>query len=461
MAVVVLCAVQVVDVLGVTVLVSALPRILAGLGAAQSTAGLVAASYAMTFGGLLMLGARLGDRFGHRNVLVISLVGFAGASLLAAVSPSLALLVTARSLQGAAAAGSVPTALRLLSEVTVTERARRHSLAAWSAAGAAAGASGLLIGGVLTALTGWRALFWLNLPAAVLLIIGVLRVIPPGPPRFRLPLDLRGAALLTTGMMSLIFGASIQQPQSRVLGGALMAGGLLLLGLCALTQRRARHPLLPPLAISAPRVRLGAVASFLNTATTSSVVILATLYLQQARHTTPAAAGVSLLPFSLCVLGGSTMAGRVLQARDPALGLAAGLALIAAGDGATVPFHHSLILSACVGVVGAGLGLSSVGATTIGTDVASEAQGAAAGILNTAAQLGTALGVSGAVLLANVTEHASLPLHGDQLGWTVATLFACGGALLSLRRLQARHVPAPQSARAGRSGRHQRRSARS
>jgi MFS family permease len=445
MAVAVLCAVQVVDVLGVTVLVSTLPTMLASLGATPSMAGVVATSYAMSFGGLLMLGARLGDRLGHRNVLLVGLLLFAGASALAATAPSLAVVVVARCVQGAAAAASVPAALRLLSEVTIGELARRRALGAWSAAGAAAGASGLLLGGLLTSLTGWRAVFWLNVPVAALLIVGVLRVIPKGTPTSRAALDLGGAVLLTTALMGLILGAAcIQERHTRSLGAALAGCGVLLLALFAVTQRVACEPLLPPEAMREPRLRIGMGTSFLNTATTSSLVVLATLYLQDTRHATPSAAALSLLPFSLCVVLGSGISVRTLQRRDPALGIAAGLGLIAAGDAATLLLPSAeTLLPICVGVAGLGIGFSSVGSTTIGTDVPTDLQGTAAGVLNTAAQLGTALGVSAALLLASLTEDGNLPLRGPSLSWAIAALLASCGALLALRRLLTRR-PATQ-----------------
>jgi MFS family permease len=116
----VLCLVQFVDVLGVTVVVTALPAMLSGLEAAPSAAAPVATGYAMAFGGLLMLGARLGDRYGHHRVLLLGVVTFAVASLAAATAAGVAVLVTARCVQGAAAAASVPTALRLLTAVTAT-----------------------------------------------------------------------------------------------------------------------------------------------------------------------------------------------------------------------------------------------------------------------------------------------------------------------------------------------------
>src|SRR5205085_6428975 len=131
------------------------------------------------------------------------LLGFAAASALAGAAPSVLVLVAARCLQGAAAAASVPAALRLLSEAVGDEAARRRALAAWSAAGATAGATGLLAGGLLTSLVGWRAVFWLNLPLAAALILSVRRTVPSVRPTASGALDVVGAVLLTAGLMSL------------------------------------------------------------------------------------------------------------------------------------------------------------------------------------------------------------------------------------------------------------------
>src|SRR6266536_1256665 len=118
LAITALCSVQFVDVLGVTVVVTALPSMLADLKAPASSGSLVSGGYAMFFGGLLMLGARLGDRFGHRRTITASLAVFALGALLGAAADSVVLLTAARCLQGAAAAASVPSALRLLTTLT-------------------------------------------------------------------------------------------------------------------------------------------------------------------------------------------------------------------------------------------------------------------------------------------------------------------------------------------------------
>lgn len=198
-------------------------------------------------------------------------------------------------------------------------------------------------------------------------------------------------------------------------------------------QRSARHPLIPRVAVREPRLRVGAATAFVNTATTSSAVTLATLYLQDVRHVSPAGAGLRLLPFSLCVVLGAGVAGRLLARRDPAFGIAAGLGLIAAGDGALLLPALGALLPVCAGLSGLGIGLSSVAANALGTDVRDEHRGTAAGILNTAAQLGTALGISAAVLIARATARTGLPVRGAALSWAIAALVAGGAALAALR----------------------------
>src|ERR1700722_5266474 len=179
LGVVSLCLVQFVAVVGVTVMVTALPVMLADLHAPAGAASLISAGYAMFFGGLLMFGARLGDRFGHRRIILTGLAIFAVAAVTGATATSAVVLTAARCLQGAAAALSVPSALRLLTTITSDGPGRERAIAGWSASGAAAGASGFVIGGVVTYLVGWRAVFWGYLPVAVLLAGAIRRSVPP------------------------------------------------------------------------------------------------------------------------------------------------------------------------------------------------------------------------------------------------------------------------------------------
>jgi len=429
-----LCGVQFVDVLGVTSAIVAIPAMLRGVSAPPAATPLLATVYAMCFGGLLVLGARLGDRYGHRRVLLTGTAGFAAAGLAGASAQEVIQLVAARGFQGAAAAISVPSALRLLLDAAPGEAERRGALAAWSAAGAAAGALGLLAGGLLTDVLGWRSVFWVNLPVGIALVAAIRLTVPPSvPERDRAPLDLAGAALLTGAVMALIVGAALaEEPRRRGLGGLLAAAGVGIAVAFAARQRRARDPLVPRAAFASANLRTGAAVSFVNTATTSSTGVLATLLLQQRFGVSPVGAGFALVPFSLGVIAGSALTGP-LGRRLPVRRLAAvGLAGIAAGD-LLLALTYGSVAAIVAGVLlaGLGLGIASVAGTAIGTDVAETLGGTASGILNTGAQLGTALGVAALLLLAAGVDE---PWPGTAVAWAVAAGLAGLTALVVLVR---------------------------
>ncbi len=467
MVVAVLCLVQFVDVLGVTVVVTALPAMLSGLDTPPSAAAPVATGYAMFFGGLLMLGARLGDRFGHRRVLLLGVAGFGAASLAAATAVTVPALVAARCAQGAAAAASVPTALRLLTAVAPDGDRRRRALAAWSATGAVAGIGGYLVGGVLTDVAGWRAVFWVNLPLAAGLLLAVRARVPSipgsagrhrsgarrgsaggatGPGGPTAGLDVPGAALLTGAVMAVVLGAALlEHPGRAPVGLAAVAGGAALCAGLVAVERRAASPLLPAAAVREPRLRVGVGAALVNTAATSSALTLAALHLQQTRGLGPGTAALWLLPCSVGVVAGSVLAAPLLRRHGPRAAVVAGLATVACGDALLVALPVAAgVIPVGVAVAGVGLGLSSVAANALGTAVPGPLQGTAAGALNTGAQLGTALGVSALLLLAARTEGTGLPLAGTPAGMAGAAALAAGAALLVARTA----APSPPGRRA-------------
>jgi MFS family permease len=423
-AIAVLCGIQFVDVLGVASAVAALPAMLAGVSAPAEATPILATVYAMFFGGLLVLGARLGDRYGHRRVLLAGCGAFALVSLVGASAQEVIQLVAARGLQGAAAAISVPSALRLLLDATPGPHERRGALAAWSASGAAAGALGLLVGGALTDVLGWRAVFWINLPVGVLLMIGVRLVVPPPVrDRDRQPLDLTGAGLLTGSVMALIVGASAaENPQGRLIGAVVAVAGVAAGAVFFVHQRRAGAPLVPRAAFSSANLRTGTVVSFVNTAATSSAGVLATLSLQQDFGISAVGAGLALLPISLGVLAGSALT-KPLGARLSTERLAAvGLGGISAGNLLLVITYGSIAgIVAGVCLAGIGLGVASVAGTEIGTNVAESLSGTASGVLNTGAQLGNAVGVAGLLLVAATVGGRG---SGTAVAWGVAAAMA-------------------------------------
>jgi MFS family permease len=456
LAVLALCLVQFVDVLGVTVVVTALPAMLADLRAPADAASLISAGYAMFFGGLLMTGARLGDRFGHRRTILAGLLVFAAAAVVGATASSAAVLTAARCLQGAAAALSVPSALRLLTTITADGPQRRKAIAWWSAAGAAAGASGFVAGGVVTGLVGWRAVFWAYLPLALVLAAAIGRTTPPDDGVDRsVRLSLASAAAFTAAVMAFVVATTLLPERGRTAAGAALLGvAVLLTGSFVVLDRRSAAPLLPGRVLRERPLREGAAGGLLNTAATSSAITLTTLYLQDARGYSPLTAGLMLLPFSLAVVGGSALGAPALARWRPQRVIAAGLGLIAAGDAALIPAAgRPWALPACVAVGGAGIGLSSVAATGLGTSVPVTARGTAAGIINTAAQLGTALGVAVLLLVAALTS--GLPGPGrpvPAVAWGLAAAISAAGAIVFVRRDRRMVVAARELAPCSRAG---------
>ena len=431
-AVIALCLVQFVDVLGVTVVVTALPDMLGSLHAPGSYASLVATGYAMFFGGLLMLGARLGDRFGHRRTIIVSLLVFAVGAVLAATASSAFALVAGRCLQGAAAAGSVSSALRLLTTVTADGPARRRAIAMWSAAGAAAGASGFVLGGIVTDLASWRFVFWAYLPLAAGLAAAIVWSVPrdrdADPAR---SLNLAGSATFTAAVMAFVVGTTlITQPARRDDGSLLLVLCAVLTGAFVFIDRRATAPLLPARLLRNARLRQGTGGGLLNTATTSSVLTLVTLYLQNTLRLSPLEAAATLLPFSVAVIGGASLSAALLRQHRPQSVVALGLTGIAAADLALIPSAAApLAVAACAAVAGAGIGLSSVATTSLGTDVEAHWRGSASGIINTAAQLGTAIGIAVLLLIAAATTGTPAPrTPAPATAWAVAAAVAAAGA---------------------------------
>jgi MFS family permease len=407
-----LCAVQLVDVMGVTVVVSALPRMLADLGGSVAQAGLLVPVYAVGFSSLLLLAARLGDRFGPRRVLVAGLLIFALGSVVAAAAPAMDVLVAGRGIQGAAAAVSVPNALVLLTRVTRTHAARDRALGAWNATGGLAGAGGLVVGGLTTSTVSWRAIFWGNLAVTAVLIAVLLRLVERDRPSegASAGFDPRSVLLQVATVGAIVAATNAAGgPWPIPVGLGLL--GVLAATLLVVVERRTASPLVPA-GLWRPAFVAGLIGSFGMTATTSSFVVVGTIYLQEAKGFSPASAGLMILPFSAAVVLAAGLAGRLMPRAGPRRTLVLGLLLILAG--AAAAWWSSSIAAFVVGLVFAGLGngMGAVAAYGLGTAVPAEQQGSAAGLLNTAAQVGTATMVAATIAVAGRGSGLDY-----QIGW--------------------------------------------
>ncbi|ALG10419.1 MFS transporter [Kibdelosporangium phytohabitans] len=402
-AVAALCAVQLIDVMGVTVIVSALPDMLATLGGSPALAGLVVPVYAVGFASLLLVSARLGDRVGHRRLLLGGLVVFAVGSLPAALAPGVSALIAARGVQGIAAAVTVPNALVLLTGLTRTDASRERALGTWNACGGLAGALGLVLGGIVTTTLGWRTIFWANLAIAFLLALALARLLPDRPTATPAgaPLPVFSAVLQVLAIAALVGAANIAE-HSPPVSLPVLALAVVTTAVLVWRERRTRQPLVPAELWPQRGFLAGVAGSFGVTATTSAFVIITTLYLQNTQEFTAAAAGLMILPFSTAVVVAATTTGRLIGRVSAPRVLLGGLILVTASIMVVVvwPTMTTVVL-ACV-ASGAGNGAAAVAAYARATATVVEYQGAAAGLLNTAAQMGTAIVVALAVAVASL-----------------------------------------------------------
>ncbi|TDU88052.1 MFS transporter [Kribbella voronezhensis] len=414
-----LCTVQFVDVMGVTVVVSAMPRMLADLGGSAAQAGLLVPAYAVGFSSLLLLAARLGDRFGHRRTLVAGLLVFAIGSTAAAAAPTLSLLVAARGIQGVAAAISVPNALVLLTRRAQSKAARERALGAWNACGGLAGASGLLVGGLTTSAVSWRAIFWGNLVVTAVLVAVLLRLVERDRPSEELSagFDPRSVVLQVVAVGAVVAAANATAkpwpiPVALGLAGVLAAAWLVV------RERRTARPLVAA-GLWRPTFVAGLLGSFGITATTSSLVVVGTVYFQEEKGFSPASAGLMILPFSLGAVVAAGLAGRLMPRTGPRRTLAFGLVLIFGGGAAVWLSSTPAALIVALVLAGLGNGMGAVAAYGLGTAVPAEQQGSAAGLLNTAAQVGTAMMVAITVAIASRADGLDY-----RAGWLTVALTA-------------------------------------
>ncbi|WP_327000848.1 MFS transporter [Dactylosporangium sp. NBC_01737] len=419
------CTAQFVDVVGVTVLIVALPMIQHDLGLGDATLSWVAGIYALAFGGFLVPGGRAADLAGRRTTFMLGSALVAGGSLLCALAGSGAVLLAGRAAQGLGAAVAVPAALAILLDAVPPGPRRNRALGLWTMAGAAGGASGFVIGGLITQAAGWRWLFAAIGPVALLAAVVTPLVVRSGPPRTRPAgnrLDLPGIVLSTTAVVLVILGFTRAQDHGFLDPFALVPLALAPLAGSAfvVVQRRSPAPLVPAAVWSARPFRLGTMVAVVLTATTSGAGVLGSLFLQHGLGLSAAASGTGFLLFSAGVVVSSTTAAAAIRRVGLPGAMATGLAVIAAAmtvEAAGV-WHRSLpLFLAGLTVSGLGLGLASVASTTCATaDTAGTTAGLVGGLLNAAAQIGTAVGI--AVLLA-----IAPPTHAT------AYLAAAGAAL--------------------------------
>lgn len=256
----VLLACQLMLALDGTVIYAALPSLRADLDLSRAGLSWVQNAYLLTFGGMLLLGARTGDIVGHRSVFVVATAVFTMASVIGGLAPSAAWLLAARALQGMAAAFAAPAALALLMIAFPEGGGRVRAIGFYTAMSGVGGALGLVLGGVLTDLLSWRWVLFINLPIGVLLTLIGPYCLHPSARGSGMRFDVPGALTATAGM-GLLVGGLVWSATPGEKGAALAclaAGSLLLVAFVTIEQRTAQ-PIMPP-ALFASAERMGAYA---------------------------------------------------------------------------------------------------------------------------------------------------------------------------------------------------------
>jgi MFS family permease len=435
LALAVLCVGQFVVVLDATIVTTALPLIGRSLGFPTADLQWVITGYTMTFGGFLICGGRLADLIGPRRAFLTGLCLFVVASLGCALAWSPAALIAARGLQGLGAAVLSPAALSLLGGLTQAGEQRRWALGWWTAAAAIGGASGWMLGGILAQYLGWRSVFWVNLPIGVL-AVAAARALPPGTRAAGRRLDVAGALGVTTALSLLVLALTDVGKDGVTSASSWVPGAVAGVVLAATIwhERRSTQPLIPAVLLRSRSVLGANGTAFMLTASTTPAMFVSVLFVQQALHLSPVRASLLFPVFNLAVISGSLAAPRLLGRHGARrtlltgfLSIATGMAILAAMPNSEMALAFILVSFA---LMGAGLGAASVASTQTGTESIDRADaGAAAGVLNSAAQLGTAFGL--ALLTGLVTSGSDI---GDayRAGYLGTCALAIAGMLLSL-----------------------------
>lgn len=402
-------AAQLMVVLDATIVNIALPFVKKDLGFSDSNLTWMLNAYTLAFGGLLLLGGRIGDVIGRRKVFTIGVVVFAVASLLGGVAQNESTMLAARVLQGIGAAAASPTALALITTTFPAGPQRNRAFAVYAAMSGAGAAVGLILGGALTEID-WRWTFFINVPIGLGVAFFAPRILAESP-RQTGRFDIPGAVTATVGLVGIVFGlthksargATWTEPQTIVP----LVGGLVLVAVFLMIESRSKHALMP-LRILASRTRaVSFVAMLVVGAAMFSMFYFLGLYIQVYLGYSSLKTGFAFLPFSLGIVVAAQVASMLMSRVDPRwlAGTGAVLAPIGmwtfstmdatANRAGNVESSYLTHILPGILVLSFGMGLIFVPLTlTAVSGVAKEDSGVGSAVLNTMQQVGGALGLA-------------------------------------------------------------------
>lgn len=438
-------------VLDVTVVNVALPRLAEELRFSVNNLQWVITAYSITFGGFLLLGGRVADLFGRRRIFMTAVTGFTLASLLCGLAQSELWIIVTRAIQGLFAAFMTPTALSIVLSEFREGSERNKALGVWSAVTASGAAIGVLLGGILTEYLGWRWNFFVNVPVGFLVVVAASYLLPHriGEEKRKIKLDQFGALTATAGLMSLVFALSrvpVDGWGSNIVL-SFLALSAILLAIFLADESRSDHPMLPLQIFRRRNVAAGNVIAFIISCSLFSMFFFMTLYVQTILGYSPIKAGVSflILPFviAICAATATRLVAKIgykpLLIIGPIL-LGAGLLINSVVIQVNGDYWHHVAPGLIVAAMG--MGFSFVPLTLAATSgVAKQFSGIASGVLNTAQQIGGALGLAVlSAVAASATKSAILAgtpnfqarIEGYQTAFQIAIGFAIAALLVAL-----------------------------
>jgi len=424
-----------------TVVNVALPAIGKNFGASVAGLQWVLTGYLITLSALILIGGSLGDIFGRRRVFLVGVAWFSTASLLCAVSPTLGILVAARTLQGIGGALLVPGSLSII-QSSFHPDDRGRAIGTWSGLGGVAGAIGPLAGGALVTAVSWRLIFVLNLPLAAVVFLAARHIPESHDETVSRHVDVRGAALGVLGLAgtayALIEGPSANANSSLVLVAAI--AGVAGLGGFLLAEHRSHHPMLPLAIFRSRQFSVSNILTFAVYGALGGVLFLLVVDLQQVLGYSAIEAGAAMLPITLLMLAFSARAGQLATRIGPRLPMSLGPLIITGGLVLMTrirPGSHYLT-SVFPSVVVFGIGLVFTVApltTTVLAAVESTHAGVASGVNNAVARLAGLVAVAVLPPLAGLTGAAYREPLRFSGGFHTAVLIGAGlcaaGAVVS------------------------------
>jgi EmrB/QacA subfamily drug resistance transporter len=428
--------------LDATVVNIALPTIGKDLHASLAGLQWTVTAYTLTLAGLILLGGSLGDRLGRRRIFTIGVAWFALASALCGLAPTIGVLIGARVLQGIGGALLTPGSLAII-QATFAPEDRPKAIGAWSGLGGVAGAAGPLLGGWIVADAGWRWVFLLNLPLAVVVLAVTIRHVPESAdPGASGGLDVAGAGLAALALAGITY-ALIEAPAGRGPAGPAAAAVIAIAAAIAffrVERRRGRSPgrvppMLPLDVFGSRQFTAVNVVTLLVYGAFGGMLFLLVLQLQLVAGFSPLAAGLALLPTTVLMLLLSPRAGVLAQRIGPRWLMTAGTAICAAGLllMTRVGVNASYLADVLPAVVVFGLGLSMTVAPLTATVLASadvRHAGVASGVNNTVARAGGLFAVAGLPALVGLSA-ADYHSAGSFSSGFRAAMIVCAGLLVA------------------------------